>query len=106
MRLLRTSSRAFGFGRDALDQRVERALGVQHQRPQLARASSMPEGLEALRRDEVRLVAELGRGRAQSASRRAGSIVTTATRWPRAAMPAAIAADGGRLADAARSRRR
>ncbi len=39
------------------------------------------------------------------ASRRAGSIVSTATFFPRAAMPRAIGRGGGRLAHAARARR-
>ncbi len=47
-----------GVGRELLDHLVERALGVEHHRPQLALHLD-PVGAEALRVDEHRLVAQL-----------------------------------------------
>ena len=90
-------------GRQALDELVERPLGVEHHRPQLAAHLDAVAG-QARGVDEVRLVAELVDARARSASRRAGSIVTTATR---AALGREAHGEGGRrrrLADAARAR--
>ena len=82
MRLESARSRVALVGGEARDQLVEGALGVEPHRPQLARAPVRP---GAARR-------RAPRSRARGASRGAGSIVTTATRCPRAARASAIAA--------------
>ena len=98
----RMRSRAAAVGREARHQLVEGALHVEHHRGELAR--------RAARRARSSSSRAIGCGSgpsaptpSASARRRAGSIVSTSTRRPRAPRRAPIAAASGGLADAARA---
>ena len=79
-------------GREALDELVEGALGVEHHRPQLA-ARPRCRGRRGARGRPGAARCRARRRPSALASRRAGSMVTTATRAPSAARPMASAAD-------------
>ena len=79
-------------GCEALDELVERALGVEHHRPQLAADLDAVAGQPRRGRRALGSLPSSSRPSAL-ASRLAGSMVTTATRLPCTASPSASAAD-------------
>ena len=81
-----------GVRRMLADELVEGCLGVEHHRPELAASSRRRNSRTASDRPGEACSRVPWRP-SESASRLAGSIVSTATFWPRAARPAASAAE-------------
>ena len=95
---------ALGIRSVLADDVVEGLLRVEHHRPELAAARARPRPRRRAPGSTRRSALPSSGRPSESASRFAGSIVSTATRLPAGGHPGSDRRRGGRLADAARAR--